>query len=89
MGRFSLQPQMDFHYLLYDALKNLGLMPRHKQAIKACKVLLDEGLYEDGGINYFYQYNHSETYANRNSSVNTCIFSVGRPKNKKFSYTLD
>ena len=42
-------------------LKNLGLMPGHKQAIKACKVLLDEGLYEDGGINYFYQYNHSET----------------------------
>ena len=42
-------------------LKNLGLIPRHKQAIKACKVLLDEGLYEDGGINYFYQYNYSET----------------------------
>ena len=42
-------------------LKNIGLMPGHKQAIKACKVLLDEGLYEDGGINYFYQYNHSET----------------------------
>jgi len=42
-------------------LKNLGLMPRHKQAIKACKVLLNDGLYEDGGINYFYQYNHSET----------------------------
>lgn len=42
-------------------LKNLGLMPGHKQAAKACKVLLDEGLYEDGGINYFYQYNHSET----------------------------
>lgn len=42
-------------------LKNLGLMPSHKQAIKACKVLLDEGLYSDGGINYFSQYNHSET----------------------------
>lgn len=42
-------------------LKNFGLMPGHKQAKKACKLLLDEGLYEDGGINYFYQYNHSET----------------------------
>lgn len=42
-------------------LKNFGLMPGHKRATKACKVLLEEGLYEDGGINYFYQYNHSET----------------------------
>ncbi len=42
-------------------LKNLGLLPGHKQVIKACKVLLEEGLYEDGGINYFPQYNHSET----------------------------
>lgn len=42
-------------------LKNLGLVPRHKQALKACKILLDEGIYDDDGINYFPQYNHSET----------------------------
>ncbi len=42
-------------------LKNLGLMPGHKQALKACKVLLDEGIYGDGGINYFPGYEHSET----------------------------
>ena len=42
-------------------LKNLGLMPGNKQAQKACKVLLDEGAYDDGGINYFRDYEHSET----------------------------
>lgn len=42
-------------------LKALGLIPGNKQAQKACKVLLDEGIYEDGGINYFADYVHSET----------------------------
>ena len=42
-------------------LKNLGLIPGHKPVLKACKILLDEGFYEDGGINYFSQYKHSET----------------------------
>lgn len=28
-------------------LKNFGLVPGHKQALKACKVLLEEGFYKD------------------------------------------
>jgi hypothetical protein len=40
-------------------LKNFGLIPGHKQALKACKVLLDEGFYEDGGINYFVSLKHA------------------------------
>jgi hypothetical protein len=42
-------------------LKYFGLIPGHKQALKACKLLLDEGFYEDGGINYFDSLKHSET----------------------------
>ena len=36
-------------------------MPGHKQAVKACKILLNEGFYKDGGINYFGSLEHSET----------------------------
>ena len=42
-------------------LKNLGLIPEHKQALTACKILLDGGFYKDGGINYFGSLKHSET----------------------------
>jgi len=42
-------------------LKNLGLLPDNKQALKSCKILIDEGFYEDGGINYFGSLKHSET----------------------------
>lgn len=33
-------------------LRDLGLPPKNKQAQKACKILLDEGMQRDGGINY-------------------------------------
>jgi hypothetical protein len=33
-------------------LRDFGLLPSTRQARKACKVLLDEGLQHDGGINY-------------------------------------
>jgi len=42
-------------------LKNLGLLPGNKQALKSCKILIDEGFYVDGGINYFGSLKHSET----------------------------
>jgi len=42
-------------------LKNLGLLPSNKQALKSCKILIDEGFYKDGGINYFGSLKHSET----------------------------
>jgi len=42
-------------------LRRFGLAPKHPQAIKACQLLLDRGLYHDGGINYFASLNHSET----------------------------
>lgn len=43
-------------------LRQLGLRPANIQALKACRILLDNGYYEkDGGINYFPSMKHSET----------------------------
>jgi hypothetical protein len=42
-------------------LRRLGLEPSHSQAHRACRLLLDEGFYADGGINYFRSLKHSET----------------------------
>ncbi len=42
-------------------LRRFGLPPDNKQVIKSCEILLDKGLYHDGGINYFATLNHSET----------------------------
>ncbi|NUM78601.1 hypothetical protein HUU40_29935 [candidate division KSB1 bacterium] len=42
-------------------LRQLGLPADHPQALKACKLLLDEGCYHDGGINFFAAMQHSET----------------------------
>ena len=42
-------------------LQRLGLAPQHPQALRACSLLLDRGFYDDGGINYWKRYKHSET----------------------------
>ncbi len=42
-------------------LKRLGLPPDNPQARKACQLLLEKGIYSDGGINYFKSMDHSET----------------------------
>ena len=42
-------------------LRDLGLLPKHPKALKACSLLLDKGFYEDGGINFGSFHKHSET----------------------------
>jgi len=42
-------------------LKLLGLHPDTQAVNKTCKLLIDKGLYSDGGINYFRSLSHSET----------------------------
>jgi len=43
-------------------LRLLGLQTNHPQAKRACKVFLDNGIYTDGGINFFsYSLKYSET----------------------------
>jgi hypothetical protein len=42
-------------------LRHMGLPPGHPQAMKACRFLLDNGFYRDGGINISVSYKYSET----------------------------
>jgi hypothetical protein len=42
-------------------LRRMGLMPGLPPVLKACGLLLDKGLYHDGGINLFPSLMHSET----------------------------
>lgn len=42
-------------------LRQLGLPPGNPQAINACRLLIERGLYRDGGINFFASLKHSET----------------------------
>ncbi len=42
-------------------LKRLGLSKNSKQALKACSILWEKGIYKDGGINYSVSYSYSET----------------------------
>ena len=43
-------------------LRDLGLSPGHPRAVRACRLLLDEGFWQDGGINYYpRKARHSET----------------------------
>jgi hypothetical protein len=45
-------------------LRDLGLAPRHPQALRACRLLLEEGCWDDGGINF---------YQPRSQRSETCI----------------
>jgi hypothetical protein len=42
-------------------LKRLGLPKINKQALRACNILWEKGIYKDGGINYSASYSYSET----------------------------
>ncbi len=42
-------------------LRQLGLPPKHPQALKACALLFDRGFYRDGGFNCWRSYDYSET----------------------------
>jgi hypothetical protein len=42
-------------------LRRMGLEPANTQAKKGCGILLEKGIFHDGGINYFPSLNHSET----------------------------
>lgn len=48
------------HYTLMT-LRRLGLPSGDPQARRGCRLLLDQGFYRDGGINFFASRHHSET----------------------------
>jgi hypothetical protein len=56
-------------------LRGLGLPARHPQAMRACKVLLDTGFWNDGGINFWTRYHkRSETCVSSMVLAVTCWF---------------
>jgi len=42
-------------------LRRIGIPPKTKSIQKSCQILLEKGLYRDGGINYFKTMSNSET----------------------------
>ncbi|MEJ2617565.1 MAG: hypothetical protein P8Z35_21605, partial [Ignavibacteriaceae bacterium] len=42
-------------------LRRLGLPKNNKNALKACNILWEKGIFKDGGINYSVSYSYSET----------------------------
>lgn len=58
-------------------LRHLGLSPENLQAKRGCAILLDEGFYPDGGINYFRSYKYSETCITGMILALLCYFRCG------------
>jgi hypothetical protein len=55
-------------------LRSLGLPAGNEQALAGCRLLLDEGLYRDGGINLWRRtYSHSETCVT-GMALSVCAF---------------
>ena len=54
-------------------LRDMGLVPGNAQAVRACRLLLDQGFWRDGGINLFPRaWKHSET------CVTSMVLSIAR-----------
>lgn len=49
--RTAYGPRWISTFYTLQQLRDLGLAPGHPIALKACRILLDQGLYRDGGIN--------------------------------------
>jgi hypothetical protein len=62
-------------------LRSLGLTSEHPQAIRACRILLDTGLFEDGGINFWRrQRERSETCVSSMVLAVLCWFRLDDPR---------
>ena len=60
-GRGSYQPKWTCTTYTLQSLRELGLPARHRQALRGCRALLDDGFYRDGGINFATKHEQSET----------------------------
>jgi hypothetical protein len=67
-------------------LKRLGLDPQHRQMPISCKLLLDKGFYEDGGINYFPSFRNSETCVTGMILSVLCYFQT---RDRRIHYLVD
>ena len=53
LGRRHLHPKWTSTTYTLLLLRDMGLAPGNPQALRACRLLLDEGFWTDGGINYY------------------------------------
>lgn len=64
-------------------LQSFGLHPRHPQALAACRLLLDGGMYRDGGINFFARWGaRSETCVTGMAFSLATYFELNDPRRK-------
>jgi hypothetical protein len=62
-------------------LRSFGLTPRNPQAMRACRVLLDAGFWQDGGINFYpRRQQHSETCISSMVLAALCWFGCDDPR---------
>ena len=89
-GRGLYSPKwISTHYTLM-LLRRLGLPPDNEQATKACKLLIDKGVYDDGGINFFASMKHSETCVSGMVLSLWAYFNIqGKRINSLVSFLLD
>ncbi len=57
-------------------LKELGLSQSNKQALKACKLMIDKGFYDDNGINFVKTWDRSETCITGMTLSLLCYFNL-------------
>ena len=67
-------------------LRRIGIPPDTQPIQTSCQLLLDKGLYRDGGINYFKSMKNSETCL---TGMILCLLSYFRFKTDKFEQILD
>lgn len=66
-GRGLYQPKWTCTTYTMQVLRRLGLPPRHPAALKACRLYLNQGLGEDGGINF---------WKHRSAVSETCVTGI-------------
>ena len=52
-GRGIYNPKWTSTTYTLVLLRDLGLAPGNAKAVRACRLLLDEGFWSDGGINFY------------------------------------
>lgn len=70
------------HYTLM-LLRRMGLPQNNRKARNACKLLIDKGMYKDGGINFWASFKHSETCVSGMILSLWAYFRIPDPRIKK------
>jgi hypothetical protein len=61
-------------------LRRMGLAPENSSVHKSCEILIERGLYPDGGINFFKSLKHSETCVTGMILALACYFRIANDR---------